>query len=185
MNFWWNILKLCWTYKTFSVQGSWLQNVSCTFPITVVTKNFPHFFKRAARGQYCLQWEPRCSYPLALPWEQEPHSLTLGLPSVEHSAWHVEQVLSPTMEQGYDKSVLLKHKEAWGQSNRGTERRVEASQVFEESFRRRGSGAGWLGWVGMGGHGRGCAIPKQGNKSRKKKTQEPGNMIQNRSTGNS
>ena len=28
--------------------------------------------------------------------------------------------------------------------------------------------------------GRGCAIPKQGNKSRKKKTQEPGNMIQNR-----
>lgn len=28
--------------------------------------------------------------------------------------------------------------------------------------------------------GRGCAIPKQGNKSRKKKTQEPGNMVQNR-----
>ena len=27
--------------------------------------------------------------------------------------------------------------------------------------------------------GRGCAIPKQENKSRKKKTQEPGNMIQN------
>lgn len=33
--------------------------------------------------------------------------------------------------------------------------------------------------------GRGCAIPKQENKSRKKKTQEPGNMIQNRSKGNS
>lgn len=33
--------------------------------------------------------------------------------------------------------------------------------------------------------GRGCALPKQGNKSRKKKTQEPGNMIQIRSKGNS
>ena len=28
--------------------------------------------------------------------------------------------------------------------------------------------------------GRGCAIQKQGNKSRKKQTQEPGNTIQNR-----
>lgn len=33
--------------------------------------------------------------------------------------------------------------------------------------------------------GRGYVIPKQGNKSRKKKTQEPENMIQIRSKGNS
>lgn len=43
------------------------------------------------------------------------------------------------------------------------------------------AGGEWKQEVG----GRGCAIPKQENKSRKKKTQEPGNMIQNRSKGNS
>lgn len=37
------------------------------------------------------------------------------------------------------------------------------------------AGGEWKQEVG----GRGCAIPKQENKSRKKKTQEPGNMIQN------
>lgn len=43
---------------------------------------------------------------------------------------------------------------------------------------------GWGEWE-QEVDGRGCAIPKQGNKSRKKTTQEPGNMIQNRSAGNS
>lgn len=51
MDVWWNILKLCWTYKTFSVPVLWLKNVRCTPTPYWGNQLFnSHFFKGPLEG---------------------------------------------------------------------------------------------------------------------------------------